>query len=78
MAAPKMATENENAARKVDGPSVYEIAMAAAREAKRLNDGFCSAKEMPPENVVVTALRRVKKGDVAYKMADEDHVDGSA
>ena len=77
MAVPKMATESEDGACPFAGPSVYEIAMAAAKEAKRINDRFYSAKEMPPENVVVTALRRVMKGEVAYKMGKENPGNGS-
>jgi DNA-directed RNA polymerase subunit K/omega len=72
MTAPKAAAHNEGAFCNPSGASVYELAIAAAKEAKRINERFYEAKKTPPNNVVLTALKRVAEGRVAYRMqADE-------
>jgi DNA-directed RNA polymerase subunit K/omega len=71
MTAPKIETNGERSCCNPEGASVYEIAIAAAREAKRINERFYEAKKIPPRNVVITALKRVAKGRVAYTIEEE-------
>jgi hypothetical protein len=48
--------------------NVYEIAVASAKEAKRMNERFSAAKKLPPENVTLTAIEKVIGGGVTYKL----------
>jgi DNA-directed RNA polymerase subunit K/omega len=73
MTAPKTAAHNQGASCNLPGGSVYELAIAAAKEAKRINERFYEAKKIPPTNVVITALKRVAEGRVGYTI--EAHAD---
>ncbi len=46
--------------------NVYEVAVASAQEAKRINHKFYVAKKKPPDNLVITAIRKVVGGKVGY------------
>lgn len=56
--------------------NVYEIAVASAREAKRINRRFSVANQLPSIDIVRTAIRKVVGGDVAYSVEIEDQVSG--
>jgi len=49
-------------------PNVYEIAVASAREARRLNNLLGAASSSERGNVVQEAIRRVLRGEVAYRI----------
>jgi hypothetical protein len=68
MTAPKTATGDEEGGCNFAGMSVYEIANAAAREAKRVNSRFSAAKQKPPDNLVRTVLKKALNGQVAYRL----------
>ncbi len=46
--------------------NIYEIAVASAKEAKRINRRFLREKKLPPDNVTITAIRKVIEGNVPY------------
>ena len=71
MTAPKTVTQSEGGVLEFAGLSVYEIANAAAKEAKRINEGFHAAKQLPPDNLVRAVLKRVIDGQVGYKLEED-------
>lgn len=48
------------------GTNKYELAIVAAREARRLNDWSRRSGETIPGKVTAAALERVIRGEVAY------------
>lgn len=48
------------------GTNKYELAIVAAREARRLNDWSRRSGETLPGKVTAAALERVIRGEVAY------------
>jgi DNA-directed RNA polymerase subunit K/omega len=71
MTTPKTGAHSERSACNSAGSSVYELAIVAAKEAKRINEKFYAAKKMPPNNLVHTALKRVIGGQVAYRLGED-------
>jgi hypothetical protein len=58
--------------------NVYEIAVASAKEAKRMNERFFAAKRLPPANVPLKAIEKVVGGGVTYKLDREDSAEDPA
>ncbi len=48
------------------GSNKYELAIIAAREARRLNEWSKRTGETPPGKVTAIALERVLRGEVPY------------
>jgi len=53
------------------GSNKYELAIVAAREARRLNDWMRRSGETTPGKVTAQALERVIRGEVAYEYVEE-------
>jgi DNA-directed RNA polymerase subunit K/omega len=53
------------------GKNKYELAVVAAREARRLNDWTRRTGEVVPGKVPAVALERTVKGDVEYYYDEE-------
>ena len=51
---------------------MVEIAIIAAREARRLNDILRRANEEEEEKVTLTAIQRVGKGSVKYTYEEDE------
>lgn len=68
----KTDNHDELEAPKFSVSNVYEVAVASAQEAKRINHKFYSAKKKPPDNVVITAIRKVVGGEVGYTVEGDD------
>ena len=58
-------------------PNVYEIAVASAREAKRINERFYVAKMLPPSKLAITAIKNVIDGEVPYKVESQGSGNGN-
>ena len=52
------------------GSNKYEIAIIAAREARRINDWTRRSGEKVPGKVTASALERTIRGEVAYGYED--------
>lgn len=50
----------------------YELAIVAAQEARRMNEGWKEDQETPGLRVTEKALDKVRNGDVRYTMVDEE------
>jgi DNA-directed RNA polymerase subunit K/omega len=48
----------------------YELAIVAAQEARRMNEGWKDEEGQPSGRVTDVALERVRKGEVRYKFDD--------
>jgi len=53
------------------GSNKYEIAIVAAREARRLNEWSRRSGEQPHGKVTAVALERTVKGEVAYDYEEQ-------
>jgi DNA-directed RNA polymerase subunit K/omega len=53
-------------------PNKYEIAIIAAREARRLNDVLRRANEEGEEKVTLKAIQKVGKGGVRYTYEEDE------
>ncbi len=53
-------------------PNKYEIAIIAAREARRLNDLLRRSSEEGEKKVTLTAIQRVGKGGVKYTYEEDE------
>lgn len=53
------------------GSNKYEIAIVAAREARRLNDWMRRTGETIPEKVTTLALGRAIRGEVPFQYVDQ-------
>ncbi|MFH0777781.1 MAG: DNA-directed RNA polymerase subunit omega [Candidatus Eisenbacteria bacterium] len=72
----KKREENERMKEKSGGrispfPNKYELAIIAAREARRMNEFLKRSSEEPKEKVTLKAMERVVKGGVHYAYDDE-------
>lgn len=56
--------------------NVYEIAVASAKEAKRMNERFFAAKKLPPLNVTMAAIEKVIGGGVTYRLDGGSSTEG--
>ena len=54
------------------GTNKYELAIVAAREARRLNDWSRRSGETIPGKVTAAALERVIRGEVAYGYEEQN------
>jgi DNA-directed RNA polymerase subunit K/omega len=52
-------------------PNKYEIAIIAAREARRLNDNLRRANEEGEEKVTLAAIQKVGKGGVRFTYEED-------
>ena len=52
------------------GSNKYELAIVAAREARRLNDWARRTSETVPGKITATALERTIRGEVPYAYED--------
>jgi DNA-directed RNA polymerase subunit K/omega len=50
--------------------SIYEKAMVAAKEARRLNNRVLSKRVTPGKKVTTAAIERVQKGEVEYRVEE--------
>lgn len=53
-------------------PNKYELAIIAAREARRVNDMLRRANEEEEGKVTLKAIERVSKGRVRYTYEDDE------
>ena len=53
------------------GQNKYELAIIAAREARRLNEWARRSTEVSPGKVTATALERVVRGEVPFEYIEE-------
>ena len=53
------------------GSNKYELAIVAAREARRLNDWARRTGDVMTGKVTASALERVIRGEVAYEYVEE-------
>ena len=53
------------------GQNKYELAIVAAREARRMNDWARRTSEVAPGKVTAAALERVIRGEVPYDYTEE-------
>ena len=53
------------------GSNKYELAIVAAREARRLNDWTRRTGETTPGKVTAQALERTVRGEVPYEYVEE-------
>lgn len=67
----KTDNHDESEVSRFSGSNVYEVAVASAQEAKRINHKFYVAKKKPPDNLVITAIRKVVGGEVGYTVEGE-------
>jgi len=74
--AQKVENGRKNDTYRLSVPNVYEIAVASAREARRLNRELISAGNPLGGSVVQEAISRVVRGDVAYKIEPGDKLTG--
>lgn len=49
----------------------YELAIVAAQEARRMNEGWKDEEGQPSGRVTDVALERVKKGEVRYSFEED-------
>ncbi len=52
------------------GTNKYELAIVAAREARRLNETMRRVGDTSPGKVTAAALERTVRGEVAYEYVD--------
>ena len=60
------------------GANKYELAIIAAREARRLNEVTRRTGENVPGKVTAVALERVLRGEAAYAYEDDNAVNALA
>jgi DNA-directed RNA polymerase subunit K/omega len=57
-------------------PNKYELAIIAAKEARRLNDFLRRSPEQEGVKVTLDAIERVNKGRVKYSYGREERIEG--